>query len=98
MGFFGKLFFWKRKEMPKEELPSANEEIREPFPQEEYPRFEEYQQRYTQPPPYQQPNVREDDREFQILASKLDVLNAKLDVINQRLANLERVQQSSKTW
>lgn len=41
--------------------------------------------------PQTQQFYEDDDKEFQVLLSKLDTLNVKLEMINQRLINLERL-------
>ncbi len=90
MGFFGKIF-GKKKE--KEEDLEINEETSpsSDYPGPVYPRAQQ---------PIMPAYPESDDKEFQVLSSKLDTLNIKLDMINQRLANLEKLaeQEPEKKW
>lgn len=94
MGLFG-LFGKKKKEVAEE----AEEEPRDV----NYPITPaSYMPRQQQPtmPTYPGSYPEGDDKEFQVLSSKLDALNAKIDVLNQRLENLERLarQEEKPRW
>ena len=81
MGFFSKLFKKKEKEQPKPE----NFQMPANIPQ--YPGHERPLQQPYQPPI--QPQLESDDKEFQVLSSKLDILNAKIDSLHQQMRTLE---------
>lgn len=94
MGIFGRLFGRKKKEEQAEaEEVEESRDMNYPITPASYmPR----QQAAPAYPSYSE----SDDKEFQVLSSKLDALNAKLDVINQRLTNLERLagQEEKPRW
>ena len=99
MGILSKLKFWKRKKQEAEDLELEQEQNipQQPnYPAQNYPQFGRREQGMQQ----QISAVESDDREFQILSSKIDVLNAKLDAISQRLINLERLaeQEPEQKW
>jgi len=81
MGFFSKLFKKKEKQPVKQE----NFEMPANIPQ--YPRYEQPSQQPYHPIPIQQPES--DDKEFQVLSSKLDILNAKVDSLHQQMRTIE---------
>lgn len=85
MGLFG-LFGRKKKQEQAEVEEEAGPSDYPIGPEAYMPR---QQQQPMQPYPSNYPES--DDKEFQVLSSKLDALNAKLEVISQRLANLERL-------
>jgi len=82
MGIFG--LFKKKKEEKAEEEVIERPSYDYPIP----PMNMQRQAMLAYPEKYPESS---DDKEFQILSSKLDALNAKLEVLNQRLANLERL-------
>ena len=82
MGIFN-LFKKKKQEQPEEEIMER--------PSSDYPILPMGMQRQPMMPTYPERYPESDDKEFQVLSSKLDALNAKIDMLNQRLANLERL-------
>tara|TARA_Y100000034_G_C6794475_1_gene355977 strand:+ start:146 stop:463 length:318 start_codon:yes stop_codon:yes gene_type:complete len=94
MGFFSKLFGKSKKEENQEveeqqpiyeNLP--NTKIEKPGLEGMEPRFKEPIQ-YPQHP-QQSMSPESDDKEFQIISSKIDVLNSKIDALSQKLENIE---------
>lgn len=80
MSFLG--LFGKKKKEESVEMQEIEEK-----PSYDYPISSMPTQRQPMMPSYPE----SDDKEFQVLSSKLDALNAKIDMLNQRLANLERI-------
>lgn len=89
MGLFG--LFKKKKKEEAAEMQEIEEK-----PSYDYPISSMPMQRQPVMPTYPE----SDDKEFQVLSSKLDALNAKIDMLNQRLANLERLagQEEKPRW
>lgn len=100
MGLFNKLMFWKKKEPEIEDIPEEPEE-REVPPAWGYGREP---RESMQAPLMQQPQTTVmqqslENKDLQIISSKIDALNAKLDAIDQRLINLERLaEQPEQRW
>ena len=97
MRFFGKLFGKNKKEETQSEL-EEQQPIYDSIPPNtprEKPGLEGMEPRFKEPiqspqHPQQAMSTDSDDKEFQIISSKIDVLSSKLDALNSKLENIEQ--------